>query len=292
MREMRDSSVDPTDESMTKELRAGTWFVYVQYRRPRTSGGERYIVAPPYVDLHEKNERWEYWPLVKHSDGQLFLEFARLAKDGDLDADPLDTDNNANKALDWAEKHGVLGLTPAKGREAWWGDPRGGAEDTVAAFASEAWAANKTLKLYEAAWRPGGADVKTIASLAPPDERKYIRSRDAAKDWALGQAARHIQYRVARYAYPQLYQRKKTNTFVEGYDFANLCGALWLQAFWLLTTDDVRKCGWCNSILYYEEPEKPLEHKKGERKKPKTYKNKRFCNNTCVQANRRAKLSS
>ena len=133
-------------------------------------------------------------------------------------------------------------------------------------------------------------NVELIGSLTPPDGRKFTRSEDSAKDWAFGQAAANIQYRVARYAYPQLYQRK-TDTFVEGYDFANLWGALWLRALWLLTSDDVRRCKYpkCNRILCYEEPEKPLKHKKGERKPHKTHKNKEFCDNTCVQANLRMK---
>ena len=39
--------------------------------------------------------------------------------------------------------------------------------------------------------------------------------------------------------------------------------------------------------IAYEQPEKPLEHKKGEHKKHKTHKNKKFCGNNCVQANLR-----
>ena len=95
---------------------------------------------------------------------------------------------------------------------------------------------------------------------------------------------------MARYAYPQLYQRE-TRTFVEGYDFSNLCGALWLQALWLLTADDVRKCEYpmCNRVIAYKQPEKPLGHKKGERKEYKTRKDKRFCKNRCVQNNLRMK---
>jgi hypothetical protein len=142
----------------------------------------------------------------------------------------------------------------------------------VAAFAFEAWAANRTLRLYEVATRPGGVDVEAIASLTPAGRRGYITySPGAARDRALYKAAVNIQNRVARYAYPQLYQRR-TRTFVEGYDFANLLGALCLQALWLLTADDVRRCEYpaCNKVLTYEQPKPlPSDAPNGARKKYK-----------------------
>jgi hypothetical protein len=60
----------------------------------------------------------------------------------------------------------------------------------------------------------------------------------------------------------------------------------------LLIADHARRCEWCNEILYYEEPEKPSDQKKGERKPYKSRADKKFCNNNCVQNNRRMKLRS
>ncbi len=277
---------------MTEELRAGTWWYLGEdgYRlatATTASDGTRFVWAPQSAWKRRQPEH-EYRPLVSHRG--LFLKFARLADNSGLDHE-LDTDKNAAAALKWAQDFGVLGLTPAKSRGAWWGDPRGGSGDTVAAFALEAWAANSTLRLYEAAKRRGGVDVETIVSLAPNRRRGLLTDfPDIAKQWALNKVDANIQYRVARYTYPQLYGREN-ETPVEGYDFSNLCGALWLQAFFLRIDDDVRLCEYpmCNRVIAYEQPEKPLGHKKGERKEYKTYKNKRFCNNTCVQANLRMK---
>ena len=274
---------------MTKELRAGTWWRLDGFKltTPGDGSGDRFLWAPSMAWRRRQPED-EYRPLVDYSDGRIFLKFARLADDGGLD-DHLDSDKNAEAALQWADGYGALGLTSSNKPGAWWGSPRGGIGDTVAAFAFEAHVANRTLKLYEAATRPGGVDVEKIASLTPGRYEGLITSSpNEARSWALGKAAANIQARVVRYAYPQLYQRE-TGTFVEGYDFANLCGALWLQALWLVTADDVRRCGYplCNRIITYEQPEKPLGHKKGERKKHKTHKNKKFCNNTCVQRNLR-----
>jgi hypothetical protein len=217
----------------------------------------------------------------------LFLSFARLADDGGLD-DELNTDRNAQVALDWAHSFGVLGLTFDK--RTGQGDPRGGSADTVSAFAFEAWTANKTLRLYEAATRGSGVDVETIAAIAPRKYRGIVAATPAAaREGALDQAANSVQFRVARHCYPQLYGRL-SRTWVEGYGFANLLGAMWLQMFWLLVTDDVRRCRACNRMIAYEQPEKPLAQNRGERKRYKTRIDKRFCDGTCRQRYRRARL--
>ena len=85
-------------------------------------------------------------------------------------------------------------------------------------------------------------------------------------------------------AHPQLYIRS-SGAPVESYGFATLAGALWLKAMWLLVADDVQRCEYpmCNRVIAYEQPEKPSDHDKGERKPYKTRKDKTHCNNTCVQ---------
>jgi hypothetical protein len=279
-------------KAMTKVPRAGTWWVSDSYGLARSlqNDGPRFVQS---TRLPSKRRPIEgaYEPLLSPYE-ELFLRFARLADNGGLD-DELDTDRNAAVALGWAEDYGVLGLTPTKEAGAWWGDSRGGPGDTVEAFAFEAWTANRTLRLYEAARREGGVDVETIAGIAqetqPPRYHGLIASTPGlARDWALAQAATNVQSRISRYAYPQLYMRA-SGAPVEGYGFANLLGALWLQAMWLLVANDVQQCKYpgCNRVITYEQPEKPLHHKKGERKPYKTRRDKDFCNNTCVQRNRR-----
>jgi hypothetical protein len=69
--------------------------------------------------------------------------------------------------------------------------------------------------------------------------------------------------------------------FVQGWGFTDLLGCMWLQAEWLLYAgpESVRRCKnpECNRIIVYEQPEKPSEHKKGERKKYKTRKDIEYC---------------
>src|SRR5215207_6022949 len=294
---MHENLIDPVDRAVTQKLRAGKWWVSGSYGLVRSllNDGPRFVQST-LLPSKRRSIEGEYEPLLPPYE-ELFLRFARLADNGGLD-DELDTDKNAAVALERAEGYGVLGLTPAKEAGAWWGDPRGGPGDTVEAFAFEAWTANRTLRLYEAARREDGVNVETITSIAQetqlPRYRRLITSSPRmARDWALDQAAANVQSRVSRYAYPQLY-RRTSGTSVEGYGFANLLGALWLQAMWLLVADDVRWCRYpmCNRVIAYEQPEKPSEHKKRERKKPKTYRNKWYCNGTCRQRERRRRLAS
>jgi hypothetical protein len=289
---IRDDILHADNKAMTKVLRAGTWWVSDGYGIARSSknDGSRFVQS---TRLSSKRRPivGEYEPLLPPYE-ELFLKFARWPEDREMDEE-LDTDTNAAAALEWAEGYGVLGLTSAKEAGAWWGDPRGGPGDTVEAFAFEAWTANKTLRLYEAAKREGGVDVETIAAIAqesqPPRYHGLIASSPGvARDWALDQAATNVQSRVSRYAYPQLYMRS-SGAPVEGYGFANLLGALWLQAMWLLVANDVQQCEnpMCNRVITYKQPEKPSDHKKGKRKPYKTRNDKKHCNNTCVQRKRR-----
>jgi hypothetical protein len=139
-------------------------------------------------------------------------------------------------------------------------------------------------------------DVATIAGIAKEVERPLFQglingSPSAARDWALNWAATNIQGQVALYAHPQLYQLRNRN-FGNGYNFANLCGTLWLQALWLFTADDgtVSGCEYpgCNKIIAFEQQEPlPSYAPKGTRKKYKGRQDKRVCDSTCVQRNRR-----
>lgn len=242
--------------SSDKELRAGIWIRYGKYGIATAGDGTRCIRA-----ISRGGKGKEYQPLVKHP--LLFLRFARIADDGGLDADPLDTDKNRAAAIRWAESYGVLGLTPPKKPGAWWDDPRGGPEDTVAAFASEALLANTVLRLYEAATNPQGVDVETIgrfaAKLAPIRYRETIASNAAgiAREWAIGWAVAKVQAQLGRHSYPQIYWRQADERRIAGYDFGSLLGAMYLQAMWLLIADRPGRCRRpeCPRIIAFEQPE-------------------------------------
>ena len=271
----------------------GLWWVSpVGYKQQTTVDDLRVIQASAQAWKERDYELDTYQPLVRYPD--LFLRFARLAEDGGLDGgwdEWPQTDKNARVAKEWANQYGVLGLTPSKEPGAWWGEARGGLEDTVRAFAREAWTAYRVLRLYDATHGAEGVETGSIGALLPanlllrpkvlPGHEQPITQADrhdfhgAARFYMV----RNIQYRVARHSYPCLYWREKEGRWVEYYDFSNLCGALWLQAMWLLTADDVRRCQFpaCNRIIDYKQPEKPLEHRKGERKKYKTRIDIKYC---------------
>jgi hypothetical protein len=217
-----------------------------------------------------------YWPLVRHPD--LFLKFARLADENKLDnaatQEGLDTDKNAATAKEWARTYGVLGLATVEKHGVRRPSTRGGTEETVAAFAHEAWRAHGALQLYNAATAEK-LDVDFIASYMYPRRRPlFTRTPARARAWALQAVASETQEQVAEHAFPALYG--EVFRFVQGWSFKNLLGAMWLQMFWLLTaTETPRRCLQCDNIIAYEQPDQLQGTKKPGRKKEK------FCNKKC-----------
>jgi hypothetical protein len=303
-----------------KEHRKGLWQVWPKYEiRSRKDGG-RYVLAvepdlPPRVDLEKalektnglvapnspemallnqavartkaRKEVWPNWPLVSKPD--LFLKFARLADDGGLDngatLEELDTDKNAAAALEWAEVHGVLGLTAEGVDEFLEARTRGGTAETVAAFAYEAWVANGCLRLYEAATAEE-LDMDLIASYFdnPRYKSHYTRTPAIAREFALGVVATETQKRVTGNAYPAFYG--VVGRFVSGWSFTTLLGAMWLQMFWLLTASEApRRCSnWeCDKIIAYEQPDRSTRGMKRNDRSGGyvTRKDKRFCHKRC-----------
>jgi hypothetical protein len=316
------SFTNAADKLADKEHRKSIWEVWAKYTIRRRKDGQRYVLAvepdeselPPRVDLANaleetkgvvapespevelvrqdierrnlRKEGWVYWPLVREP--ELFLKFARLADDGGLDnaatVDGLDTDKNADAALDWTETYGVLGLTPAVEVEGFRGaSTRGGKADMVSSFAYEAWLANGCLRLYEAATAEE-LDMELIASYMGDPHLKpfYTRTPTLTREWALNAVARETQRKVAANAYPALYG--EVGRFVAGWSFTNLLGAMWLQMFWLLTATEMpRRCRQCHKIIAYEQPEQPMQGTKPNDRSGgyRTRRDKMFCDKRC-----------
>jgi hypothetical protein len=240
----------------------GTWQYWDRYDFGRGEGG-RYIHAPA---SWFENGRWTkntsrtYQPLVGRSG--LFFKFARLADDGELSPasrpEELDTDKNAQAAYDWVDQWGVLGLTLEEWEGRTYYSIVGGRGDTVVRFAEEAWAANAVLRLYEATRIEGGPDIETIQEImkyggvSPRGQRYVSQTPERARGWALETVAEQTQERVAKYCHPALYPRH--NHFIQGSGFSNLLGALWLEMFWILLSDETRRCRnpECNRIVPFE----------------------------------------
>ena len=251
-----------------KNPHEGTWEYWDRYELGGEKGS-RYIYAPQRWfegGKWGKNRSTAYQPLVGRSG--LFFKFARLSDGGELspgarfdDLKSLETDKNVQAAYDWVDQWGVLGLTPRESEGKFYYTTLGGEGDTVVRFAEEAWAANGVLRLYEAATREeGGPDVETILEImeyggvGPRSRRHFTKTPESARDWAIHTAAEQTQQRVARYCHPALYRRPGYNHFVQGSGFSNLLGALWLEMFWVLLSDETRRCKnpKCNRIVPFE----------------------------------------
>jgi hypothetical protein len=339
-------------EAIKEELRGGLWPVWKRYEL--VSGHEdspsaQYILAP--LVYRPDHLRWStesvevvwnelvntYRPLVDTPD--LFLEFARLVDDEDLNAE-LGTDHNAEVALAWAETYGVLGLTPTQGQELskptfdlFHGegeklsipDPRdperpkvvvadgtaesvlkmadvrtqhthrrrqdvqGGQDDTVEAFALEAWTANTALSLYEAVTADSVPNIETIRhfweSMASFSGSTPPASSEEAKTWAEEWVKKATLSRIRGYVYPELYEADQG--FVQGMRFESLLDAMWLQMMWLLTAgNNVRRCKFrfCRKVIAFEAPDQFEDPgiQKNARRNYKTRVDKEHCDHLCV----------
>ena len=284
------------DKFVDTEGRRGIWEAWPKYKIRRRKDGQRYVlrVEPNEADLgprvglekalertngrvspgspeeemlreamrrdQARKESYPYRPLVREPD--LFLKFARLADVGGLDGaeqeEELGTDKNAAVAEDWAHTYGVLGLTLLGEGGQRGASTLGGEKETVAAFAREAWVANGCLRLYEAATAEK-LDVDLIGSyIGVPRYRDFhTRTPAAAREFALDEVATQTQHRIAGNVYPALYG--EVGRFVQGWDFINLLGAMWLQMFWLLTSEETpRRCWQCGRVITYEQPDQRM----------------------------------
>lgn len=314
---------DAANKFADTEQRLGKWEVWPKYEVRQGRESERYVLRvepseadlPPRVDLSRalektkgrvapgsseealmaqamertkaRKEVWSYHPLVKEPD--LFLQFARLADADGLDGastkEELDTEKNAAVAEEWAHDYGVLGLTLFEKDGQRGASTVGGKKETVAAFAQEAWVANGCLRLYEAATSNElNVDLITSYISSPRWRAFYAYTPSSAREWALNEVATQTQHRVAGNAYPALYG--EVGRFVQGWDFVNLLGAMWLQMFWLLTVSDTpRRCkNWeCDKIIAYEQPQQPTTFA-GKNDRSRGYRtrgDKGFCSKKC-----------
>ena len=263
-----------------KNLRAGVWELWPHYtlsRALKEPDGSRFLRAP----LDHNPERFR--PHIDYP--ALFLEFARLPDEEGLEKE-LDTDKNAEIALDWVRRYGVLGLTNVEEPGRVGVNIRGGNKDTVAAFAHESWIAHDTLRLYEAATHPDGPDVETISAFIHPRHRGfYIHTPEVAKEWALLAVANRISEYTARYCYESPYVMPGGKRVI-GKGFRNLLGAMWQQMLWLWADGEPKRCkNWeCRRVIDYEHPEQPTGSLKRDDRSGgyRTRKDKKFCSMKCA----------
>lgn len=296
------------------------WLVYPDYDIGEYEG-RRYIFVPMADPVRQLHGRRRYRPLSRPT-AALFLEFARWPETEGMDLKPLESDKNEAAAKEWAEINGVLGLSLSRGftvfDEAsdaikyslglYAVGPRnrnegyGGLEETVEAFAREAWVANMTLRLYEAATNPEGPDMSTIAgymsdrtsNLIPSLQGVSTRSLhggspERARSWALQVVEEIVEDRIRGRVWPIPVRGLGGHLYgyaghKQGWAFNSLLGAMWLQMLWLMLGQG-RRCEWCGRLLDVD----PGEHlrttgtgKAGSRKPPR---HQRFCRGTTCRQN-------
>ena len=290
------------------------WIFYPDYDIKRDNG-HRYICVSGPEKWRGKKPR-VYKPLSRGA-ASLFLEFARWPGEFGMDRKPLDSDKNADAAYEWARTFGVLGVQPSD-VTAWddtsevigeflerpgpgglrgmgsLNDARGGPGETVEKFALEAWKANLTLRLYEAATNPEGPAVDTIVGFMPdrrdgfsremgwPTVREFhSKTPERAHDWALSFVNKVVVGEIRGRSWP-IPIRRNDDSHVQGWAFGSLLGAMWLQMLWLML-GQARRCEWCGRLLDVD-PEEDLRTtgdagagEAGNRKPPS---HKRFCDDT------------
>jgi hypothetical protein len=281
------------DKEVNEEGRSDEWPVYPHYELIELTG-DKFVYAPR---TWEQIQGCEWYPPLSGVWAGLFLTFAKLASDEGLDKHPLDSDKNAEVALEWALRYGVLGLTyghmskmlypgPSTTAEflglGWPGglaateqlnEARGGSPNE-----SEAWEAHVALRLFEAAVpdTEDAPDLETIMGFMPEGSGYVARTPESLQNWALSIVKDSVQNKIAGRCYPRLYE--SPDSYAQGWGFNSLLGAMWLQMMWVITEPTKpRRCLWCRDIIALESPEHPTSSKKNSRGKYKTRVDKKFC---------------
>jgi hypothetical protein len=273
---------------------------------PDNVGFARELAASSFRGRRDNNVKERYAPL-NYPD--IFLEFAGLAEEGPITQEVMEG---------WVEHYGVLGLQrTAQGR----GDPRGGNAESLSNFTRHALDANLVLRLYEAATRPHGPNVEYLRSVIAPEvlpedvpvprvlegeidgqkialiddseltprrlqmaaqKRRARTSPKQLKEVALDYVAWTVQNVVSSECYPLLF-RRKDGSFLQGWGFKSLLGAMYIQLMWLMTAkgEDVRWCLWCHKVITFQQPEqqRDLWSLNDRSRGYKTRRDIKFCDN-------------
>jgi hypothetical protein len=273
--------------------RQDVWWVCEEYE---IEGGE--IVAKfPYSRLElgnnpdellerylERRKHWRmYRPLEETPD--LFLKLAYLYERNDF----------PESAVDFSTQFGVPGSSSLE-----WNTNK--ERISLYSFREESRRAWLILKLYEAVLSRDGKiarallyeharEVPGMSALdfedMPPVLQLYPNDPDleTCVD-ALHDVTRAIEKSVQALCRPTITREKSSESLDasklrRGWEFCNLLGAAYLQAFWLITSgDDLSRCEYCRRIMFVTRV-----HPNGRKRRT----DKKFCNAACRQAHYRSK---
>lgn len=252
------------------------WTVYPKYKVGELDGS-RFLYAFQGGGAEWFTGRRCYKPLSRQY-AALFLEFARWPKEHDMDKKPLGSPRNEEAASEWAHLYGVLGFSRPeftvfsganevlrhsvgirgairpRTRNGGLGDR----EDSVEAFAREAWTASVALRLYEAATKPERPDMEALRDYMPDRESDfpslssikgiYGDSPNGARDWALRVVEDIVEDKLRGRVWPIPVRDGVGNGHGQGWAFDSLLGAMWLQMLWLMS-GNAKRCDWCGNLL-------------------------------------------
>jgi hypothetical protein len=162
----------------------------------------------------------------------------------------------------------------------------GGRLETVERFAGEAWEANMTLLLYEAASNPDGPDVDAIVGFISDEGEEGMNLRssrelngktpEAARSWALTVVEEIVERKIRGRCWP--IPVRDGSSHKQGWAFDSLLGAMWLQMLWLMLGQP-RRCEWCGKLLDVDpEQEQDLQTAGIDDRQRKPRSDRRFCN--------------
>jgi hypothetical protein len=188
---IRQQAIYALEKNVDKKSELDRWLVFKQYKIIFDETGNRYIHAPRSRNSAANEVSYERSRPLNRTSADLFLKFARWPEEHNMDKE-LDTKRNAEAALKWAARFGVLGLNPGgisipnivnsqrvtadylgvpELGEVKLGEVRRGRRnlatggmphESVANFAFEAWEAHITWRLYESVRSEGTADESSI----------------------------------------------------------------------------------------------------------------------------------
>lgn len=212
--ELKDEHKEPPDQELAREL-----YPTLSPTLLTTGFGHHYANEPCEV----------YRPL---SYPDLFLQFARLPEDGKITAETV---------LEWAGTYGVLGTDTHYTLPG-----HGGPGETVSRFEREAQDAYTALVFYEAATAPQDPGAQTLRAA-------WRNHPDLPSARLKARALEHVEDLTHEKMYEWCYPRPRRSSrggFDRGYGFKSLLGAMWLEMFWLLTSEgSAPHCAWCGNLL-------------------------------------------
>ena len=263
-----------------------TWGYELQLRR-RNGLNDHVLRAKHPLELTDADGLyWKtYKPLEEHPN--LFLRFARLSRQS---ASP-------ERALDWCQKYGVLGL--AGGYQWGWTGENNAHQryESLEAFDAEVDRAAGVLALYEAALNRDSDAVEYFVFEKHPLISAELYGSSPGQYWnsslisemvethgggdyltySLEAATWIVEMTVRESCYPTLRAEGSRNPsdVTGGWGFKNLRGAMYLQMYWLMAAGgNIARCKNCGGVI-------ALSRSLPEGRKPR--QDKTFCGDACRQ---------